>query len=393
MRLKAVIKLLFIPITFLCSGCNDDEVQYEIDSTLKPYLHLFLNEAKERGVNINPQEDGLIMKFSNLKAPTIGLCTYSQPILVEIDRSYWEETANYADKDMLRENVVFHELGHGLLNRDHTNVSLDNNEWRSIMCGGEKYMDRAWNINYNGYRREYYLNELFNFSEKHPEWAKSGTFDGNKGELYAEINLQEEQYIEKNGIIFQIKDGEYSISRNDNNTNNINTELLFGELFEDFYFETTISCPITIENQIIGISAGYSKSNKEDAFHYLYLTQNNKYMDSRYYIAHSDCMGPFAEILQPRLNTSKFNHFAIQKCNNELFFYVNNQLVYRNDYEINHTFKSFGLIIPSNSTMKINLIKIYTTQKIKTKSSTDKIISESLKITDIDNRFISPKRK
>ena len=109
MRLKAVIKLLFIPITFLCSGCNDDEVQYEIDSTLKPYLHLFLNEAKERGVNINPQEDGLIMKFSNLKAPTIGLCTYSQPILVEIDRSYWEETANYADKDMLRENVVFHD--------------------------------------------------------------------------------------------------------------------------------------------------------------------------------------------------------------------------------------------------------------------------------------------
>ena len=36
------------------------------------------------------------------------------------------------------------------------------------MCGGEKVNNRSWNINYNGFRREYYIDELFDEQTKTP---------------------------------------------------------------------------------------------------------------------------------------------------------------------------------------------------------------------------------
>ena len=73
--MKLTTKISTIILILLLTNCKDDKIQYDIDPTLKPYLESFLNEGRKRGVNLTPEEDGLIMKFSNLKAPTIGLCT------------------------------------------------------------------------------------------------------------------------------------------------------------------------------------------------------------------------------------------------------------------------------------------------------------------------------
>lgn len=394
--MKLFVKFSIICVVFAFLGCKDKDEHYNIDPTLKPYLELFLNEGKSRGVILNPEEDGLIMKFSELEDPTIGLCTYSDPILVEIDKTYWMETDQYANKEDLRENVVFHELCHGLLNRGHTNATLNNSEWKSLMCGGETFMDRAWNINFSGYRKEYYLNELFNVKEVAPEWSKIDSFSGNKGVIYANMDLSKDYYGEKNNIVYSISDGIYQITRNDNNSNNLNIELFDCSLNEDFYLEISFSCPITSENQVFGISAGHENEEGEKSYHYFFVAQNYNYNDSRYYISHSECMSPFAEVVKPQLQTNKFNHFALCKQNDELFFYVNNELIYRNDYQSNKTFKSFGLIIPGQSTLKANIIQLYS--KTGSSSSTKSASTQSFtpipnSIYSIDNRFISRPNK
>ena len=393
--MKQIIKLITLPLLITLFGCKDKENQYEIDPTLKPYLESFLNEAKARGINLNPEEDGLIMKFSSLKAPTIGLCTYSNPILVEIDQAYWSETALYANREDLRENVVFHELGHGLLNRGHTNATLKNSEWRSIMCGGDTYMDRGWNINFCGYRKEYYLNELFNMRTELPDWSDITTFSGEKGTIYAKMDLTNEYQNTKNDITYTIKNGEYQILRHDNRNENLNIEILQSDLNEDFYFEVSFTCPIQDENEFAGISAGYTNKKGETAYHYIFVNHNQRYSDSRYYISNSECMGPFVELVKPRLKTSEYNHIALHKYQGELYFYVNNELIYRNDYEVNNTFDRFGLIVPKSTLFKANQIQLFSQndKSVSTKSfSQQTILPFPTKVSTIDNRLISLKK-
>ena len=391
--MKLITKLLTIILVLSLTNCKDDKIQYDIDPTLKPYLESFLNKGRERGVNLTPEEDGLIMKFSNLKAPTIGLCTYSDPILVEIDKKYWEETSNYANKNDLRENVVFHELCHGLLNRGHTNTTLENSEWKSVMCGGDTYMERNWNINYSGYRKEYYLDELFNIRTSAPEWSKVFTFSGGKGEIYANMDLSQPYETIQNNISYNIENGELKILRNTENDTPQNIIQLEDEITGDFYYEVSFKCRQMYSEQLSGISVGYENKEGDMSYHYFYFNENNHYNDCRYYIAHSECYGPFAEVVKPRLQTSQFNHFAVQKKDGELFFYVNNELVYRNDYEVNNTFHHFGLIIPNRSLFTTNLVQISTLQSGgSTKSSTmRKIPTTSTYIVPIEPRFVSIK--
>ena len=107
----------FIPITvlfglFLLPSCKD-KVHYQVNGILDPYLQLFLKEAEKRNLHFDVEEDGLILEFADLDEPTIGLCTYSDPLLVQIDQEYWRNVEEYENCEDLRENVVFHELAHG----------------------------------------------------------------------------------------------------------------------------------------------------------------------------------------------------------------------------------------------------------------------------------------
>src|ERR1035437_9451238 len=74
---------------------------------------------------------------------------------------------------MMKEDLIFHELGHGLLKRDHLNLTLENGDWKSIMCGGDKVGTRSWNINYKGIRRNYYIDELFDENTPAPDFSSN----------------------------------------------------------------------------------------------------------------------------------------------------------------------------------------------------------------------------
>jgi len=152
--------LLFIPI-FLSISCKDTN-EYRVNDEFTPYVQKFIDEAALRGKTYDFEKTGLIIEFANLDNDVAGLCHYEDPIRIQIDKDYWNALQGTEGEELMKEDLIFHEMGHGILGRKHINDILENGDWKSIMCGGDKVDDRPWNINYRGFRRTYYLDELFN---------------------------------------------------------------------------------------------------------------------------------------------------------------------------------------------------------------------------------------
>ncbi|HET7732487.1 MAG TPA: hypothetical protein VFK73_01515, partial [Paludibacter sp.] len=168
-RFFGVILLVFLIFLPSCKDPNE----YRVDPAFADYLLRFENEVGARGRTFDVTTNGLIIEFATLKNSTAGLTHYENPIRIEIDRNYWNDISKTAGADLMKEDLIFHELGHGLLKRKHLNTTLENGDWKSIMCGGTKVNNRPWNINYKGVRRAYYIDELFNESTPAPEFSSN----------------------------------------------------------------------------------------------------------------------------------------------------------------------------------------------------------------------------
>ena len=86
----------------------------------------------------------------------IGQCAHDPgtPTTVIIDKSYWDNAS-----DLEKEFLVFHELGHCVLNRDHLDESDPFGNCISIMTSGNAQCI----INYTPATREGLIDELFMF--------------------------------------------------------------------------------------------------------------------------------------------------------------------------------------------------------------------------------------
>ena len=150
--------------TFTCSNdfyySEPDEVPepigYDnIDEELWEYFSIFETEGEKRGKSIDLKLENLIGDISEIKEVGVaGTCQYGRYISnhVTIDKSFWNR-AGY----LSREFVVFHELGHCVLNRDHDESKDANGRCLSLMRSGTGDCIDA----YNSTNRAYYLNELF----------------------------------------------------------------------------------------------------------------------------------------------------------------------------------------------------------------------------------------
>ena len=165
MKLTSVILLSTM---FLTIGCDQDlvidpeqddisvNVAYSnVDQRLWIYFQSFEQEAQERGLffvlkDLNIQ--GLIEHID--EASVAGHCKYGSHIdnEVTIDSGFWSRSNN-----TLREFVVFHELGHCVLLRDHDESVLSNGTCESLMRSGVQ----DCRDNYNTATRDRYLDELF----------------------------------------------------------------------------------------------------------------------------------------------------------------------------------------------------------------------------------------
>jgi len=144
------------------SGCGSN-----IPNEVEVYLDSFVREAELRGHNVSNLRDGLTIQFTDLPDNKAGS---SQSFLfrktIKLAPLIWKQM-----NERQREMLVFHELGHCVLGRQHKNDKLLLGECASIMKeGGENacvanVFSESW--------RSYYIDELFNPQVPEPVWYKT----------------------------------------------------------------------------------------------------------------------------------------------------------------------------------------------------------------------------
>ncbi|HEV7348651.1 carboxypeptidase-like regulatory domain-containing protein [Telluribacter sp.] len=156
----------------ICLGllsCREtfDTQPIRVDSEMAPYLLRFEKEAARRGVNISQQLKEIDVAFGTVANDGIyGQCTRStkQRKRILINRVQWRK-----DEDLAHERIVFHELGHCVLDLPHSNQAFSNGTCQSIMNGTENGFSCAQNYSYR--TRTYYLDQLFGKETAAPSWT------------------------------------------------------------------------------------------------------------------------------------------------------------------------------------------------------------------------------
>lgn len=336
-------------------GCHKNKPgKYDIDPEIEPFLNFFLEEAQKRGRTFNLHVDGLIMKFSHLEGGQIGLCHHTVPLLIEFDSIYWKTIQGKKNEYNLKANIVFHELGHGLLKRGHDNSVLPSGDWKTIMCGGEKIDSRNWNVNFYGFREEYYINELFNPETPVPDWALlHPDFKDIKYRTVFEdkfLNNANKWAVKKTPLYkSSIRNKEYQLEALTGKAILSLTKLGI-DVKHDFLFEVKLQMKKT-ENPSakVGIVFGNNENKNTNYF----LIDNKK----RFYIGNSQYYGWFAECPSDYIKPLAFNLLSIRKVKNMLYFYINGKFVYQNEIT-NPEGTSFGFQISGDSFMTVDEVKI-----------------------------------
>ena len=160
MSMRVTASIIFM--LCLLSSCEEDLFQTSnsdtgypgVDQRLWTYFDDFEYEARRRGYHFDLVELEITGVIENIPENGVaGTCQYGNHLShVTVDNNYWN-ASSYID----REFVVFHELGHCVLSRGHSEASFQNGICQSIMASGTGSCLSAYTIN----NREYYLDELF----------------------------------------------------------------------------------------------------------------------------------------------------------------------------------------------------------------------------------------
>jgi hypothetical protein len=154
------MRALIAITAFLVVSCD---VYYDIKPSyvhpeLQPYVDSFKHEAQIRGISLDT--DGLVVDFGDLDGEAGTSYQGRRKVLIDRDKLH----------DYNAEELVFHELSHVLLKRGHDNQKIGK---RNLIVKSLMHKNESAGYEYEGlsYRREYYINELFNPSTPAPEWS------------------------------------------------------------------------------------------------------------------------------------------------------------------------------------------------------------------------------
>lgn len=118
---------------------------YVVHPKIQPYVSMFVEYSYYLN-KYTPITD-LRADFGDLDSTTLGICDYNTTTIT-LDKTYWKTANEYA-----RQVLVFHELGHCILDRGHKEEKV-NGVPTSIM----------YPINMTKYyidHEDYYIHELF----------------------------------------------------------------------------------------------------------------------------------------------------------------------------------------------------------------------------------------
>ena len=157
-------------------GCKKEvKLVYDVPAEFEPIIQKFITEAKGRGKDISITN--LIIKYDASISP--AFCANSnvvsskndvQKIITVNPSKCWLNGAQM-------ETLIFHELGHCILGRQHDTSLMPKGDPKSIMIPDDLTIYSPCVYSLGGpcdlsYRRTYYIDELFNPSTPVPDWAK-----------------------------------------------------------------------------------------------------------------------------------------------------------------------------------------------------------------------------
>ncbi len=126
-----------------------------ITSDLGPYFLTFQEEARSYGIDIDYESSNVTATLQQINNGNVaGTCTTNGHNLrdIVIDQSFWDNASH-----LLKEMVIFHELGHCILGRGHFEGQFSNGICQSIMRSGLGTCIDAYTNN----NRDYFIDELF----------------------------------------------------------------------------------------------------------------------------------------------------------------------------------------------------------------------------------------
>lgn len=337
---------------FTFVSCKDHS-EYRVGGQFVDYLNRFETQASARGRNFDLKSNGIIIEFADLKNDQAGLCHYEDPIRIEVDKTYWNAITEKVGADLMKEDLIFHELGHGLLNRSHINTTLENGDWKSIMCGGDKVGDRPWNINYKGMRRTYYLEELFNESTAEPDFASTQFVADTTGfspTLRMNFNSESQSGI----IITEVADYKTSIdngrlrleSKGDNAV--MLSASMKIDIQSDFSYQLTMEFTAGDAAGQYGMAFGTISSKTSvypESMEYFTINNNRKM-----FMGNNSWYSYYTELYKPeQIIPNKTNTLKVMKIGVMLYYFINNVYCYSSEIEAKNPGDNFGFMVPLKS--------------------------------------------
>lgn len=377
----------FILCLFLVSSCVR-ESDYEVNTSLEPYLNTFVEEAQKRGFDYSPMVEGLVMEFADLEDSKAGICYHENPLRIEIDQEYWNNLAGYANEQDLKKELIYHELGHGLIDRRHENSLFPNSEWRSIMCGGDVGVEnRSWNINFRSIRQQYYLDELFLVEGSELPYWVSPSFEPKTGFSEADqtINTISSHVYVGHGNSYEWEgscvDEKYTVKNN-------SVDKRFAFAFQnievsnkqDFYYEVKIhGVSIPKQTNKVGIYFGKSIGATLQNYHYFLL-------DCRgiAYIGNNVSYGWYTD-LQTDVYALNSVTFGIRKKDKKLYYYLNGKCVYCDEMTVDLGGDLFGFQLPPGCMINVSDLKIYGSSEYNNR------LAKVIEPIEVDDSMICPK--
>lgn len=191
--MNRVAFILFVITLF--TACKKEQVQV-IPSEFEEFVAAFFEAGNQRGLDLNLEEVDLRIQFGTLDGNIGGQCSFRNNTIT-IDPDDW----NFLS-EAERMWLMFHELGHCVLDRSHKNEETDNADCVSIMRGAENDFECSLNV-YSSQWWAYYLDELFDSNTPWPNWyGLYEDFDAvNTISTLADLELTE-NYLEFNDIDF-----------------------------------------------------------------------------------------------------------------------------------------------------------------------------------------------
>lgn len=179
MRSVSVFTLLLLFLTLSCRPTpkvEPEPKQYSVPAGVEPFVETFRKMAQQRGLSI--PTDNLIIVFGTPQAQDVcGQCfrqAGQTPRITLSANAFCWQNANAEE----REALVFHELGHCWLNRDHRADRFPNGVYASLMNPDDVdvYAVCRYPINDDACdkrpRRSYYHDELFDPATPAPAWSR-----------------------------------------------------------------------------------------------------------------------------------------------------------------------------------------------------------------------------